>query len=155
MPRRVFANTNYNAFGQFGGFPFLPTEQEVLPTYVVRTSPGAQEASPQHYYPPNIAIPAGTTIGWLNDDPGQPHTVTSLPAGSIFNSGVIPYGSFFQQTFDRAGEFAYHCEIHPWRTAKVSVNDAIEQENNFELTSGTGHVLSLTKNDRSSYYCNC
>ena len=55
---------------------------------------------------------------------GQPHTVTSLPAVSIFNSGIIPYGAFFQYTFDtdQAGEFTYHCEIHPWRTGKVSVD---------------------------------
>ena len=143
------------AFGQFGGgfsTGFIPTEGKVLPTYVVRIPPGAaQQSSPQHYYPPNIAIPAGTTIGWVNDDPGQPHTVTSLPTGSIFNSGIIPYGAFFQYTFgtDQAGEFTYHCEIHPWRTGKVSVNAASEQGNNFVLTSGTGPVLSLAKNDRT------
>ncbi|MFY9565315.1 MAG: hypothetical protein WAQ29_03105 [Nitrososphaeraceae archaeon] len=138
------------AFGQFGLVPFLPTDQEVLPTYVVRIPPGAsQQDSPQHYYPSNVAIPIGTTVGWVNDDPGQPHTVTSLPTGSMFNSGIIPYGSFFQHTFDQAGEFTYHCEIHPWRTAKVSASDAVEQGNNFDLRSGTGPVLSLSKNDRT------
>lgn len=143
------------AFGQFGGgfsTGFVPTEEKVLPTYLVRIPPGAsQQSSPQHYYPPNIAIPAGTTIGWVNDDPGQPHTVTSLPAGSVFNSGIIPYGAFFQYTFDtdQAGEFTYHCEIHPWRIGKVSVSTAFEQGNNFVLTSGTGPVLGLTKNDRT------
>lgn len=90
------------AFGQFGGgfsSGFVSTEEKVLPTYVVRIPPGAaQKDSPQHYYPPNIAIPADTTIGWVNDDLGQPHTVTSLPAGSLFNSGIIPYGAFFQYT---------------------------------------------------------
>ncbi|HEU4446215.1 MAG TPA: hypothetical protein VFR94_16200 [Nitrososphaeraceae archaeon] len=143
------------AFGQFGGgfsTGFVPTEGKVLPTYVVRIPPGAsQQNSPQHYYPPNVAVPSGTTIGWVNDDPGQPHTVTSLPTGSIFNSGIIPYGAFFQYTFDtdQAGEFTYHCEIHPWRTGKVSVNATSEQGNNFVLTSGTGPVLSLAKNDRT------
>lgn len=140
------------ALAQFGGFPFLPTDEKVLPTYVVRIPPGAaQKDSSQHYYPSNIAIPAGTTIGWVNDDPGQPHTVTSLPGGSLFNSGIIPYGSFFQHTFasDQAGEYTYHCEIHPWRTGTVSVSGTIEKGNNFELTSGTGPVLSLSKNDRT------
>jgi hypothetical protein len=36
----------------------------------------------------------------------------------MFNSGIIPYGGFFQYTFDRdalKGKFVYHCEIHPWR----------------------------------------
>jgi hypothetical protein len=143
------------AFGQFGGgfsTGFVPTGEKVVPTYIVRIPPGAsQQSSPQHYYPQNIAIPAGTTVGWINDDPHQPHTVTSLPAGSIFNSGIIPYGAFFQYTFntDQTGEFTYHCEIHPWRIGKVSVNAASEQGNNFELRSGTGPVLSLSKNNRT------
>lgn len=143
------------AFGQFGGGfsrGFIPAEEEELPTYLARIPPGAaQKDSPQHYYPSNIAVPAGTTIAWFNDDPGQPHTVTSLPNGSVFNSGVIPYGSFFQYTFapDQAGEFTYHCEIHPWRTGQVSVSNAIDQEFNFELRSGTGPTLSLSKNDRT------
>jgi hypothetical protein len=138
------------ALAQFGGFPFLPTDEKVLPTYVVRIPPGAfQKNSSQHFYPPNIAIPIGTTLGWVNDDPGQPHTVTSLPTGSLFNSGIIPYGSFFQHTIDQAGEYTYHCEIHPWRTGTVSVSGTIEKGNNFELTSGTGPVLSLSKNDRT------
>jgi hypothetical protein len=109
-----------------------------------------QKDSPEHYYPPNIAIPAGTTIAWVNDDPGQPHTVTSDPTGSIFNSGIMSYTSLFQYTFapDQGGEYTYHCEIHPWRIGKVSVNNAVEQGKNFVLTSGTGPVLSLSKNDR-------
>ena len=59
----------------------------------------AQKDSPEHYYPPNIAILACTTIAWVNDDPGQPHTVTSDPTGSIFNSGIMSYTSLFQYTF--------------------------------------------------------
>jgi hypothetical protein len=93
---------------------------------------------------------ADTTIAWFNDDQGQPHTVTSDPTGSLFNSGIIPYTSFFQYTFvpNQGREFTYHCEIHPWRIGKVSVSNAIEQGNNFVLTSGTAPVLSLSKNDR-------
>jgi hypothetical protein len=145
-----FATIDY-AFGQFGMTP-VPTEEKVLPTYIVRIPPAAaQQDSPEHYYPPNIAIPAGTTIAWFNDDQGQPHTVTSDPTGSLFNSGIMPYSSFFQYTFapDQGGEFTYHCEIHPWRVGKISVSNAVEQGNNFILTSGTGSVLSLSKNDRT------
>jgi hypothetical protein len=31
------------ALAQFGGFPFLPTDEKVLPTYVVRIPPGAAQ----------------------------------------------------------------------------------------------------------------
>jgi hypothetical protein len=133
------------AYAQLGGlFPFFPTS-EVLPTYIVRIIPGAAfENSLFHYYPEDIAIPAGTTISWFNDDPAQPHTVTSgIPddPSNIFNSGVMPYGSFFQYTFDEAGTFDYHCMIHPWRTGSVTVSDTAERGHNFELRSGTGPIL--------------
>lgn len=141
------------AYAQLGGlFPFFPTS-EVLPTYIVRIIPGAAfENSLFHYFPDDIAIPAGTTIVWFNDDPGQPHTVTSGTPddpSNIFNSGVMPYGSSFQYTFDEAGTFDYHCIIHPWRTGSVSVSDAVEQGHNFELRSGTGPILDLTEHNRT------
>jgi plastocyanin len=143
------------SYAQFGGFPFFPTSQEVLPTYISRIIPGAaSEDSLFHYYPPDIAVPAGTTIAWFNDDPGQPHTVTSgIPienSGSLFNSGVMPYESFFQYTFDEAGIFDYYCTIHPWRIGTVSVSDAVERGNYFEFRSGTGPRLDLTQNNNNN-----
>ena len=69
--------TNAPLQGQLGLTP-IPTSQETLPTYVVRIPPGpTMRDSPIHYYPDNIAIPSGITVVWFNDDPGQPHTVTS------------------------------------------------------------------------------
>jgi hypothetical protein len=137
------------AYAQLGLFPFLSTNKEVLPTYISRIIPGAAfEDSLFHYYPEDIAIPVGTTIAWFNDDPGQPHTVTSgtlEDPSNVFNSGVIPYNSFFQYTFDEAGTFDYHCRIHPWRTGTVTVSDAVERGHHFELRSGTGPTLDLTE----------
>jgi hypothetical protein len=47
-------------------------------TNAVSIVPGAaQRTNPIHYYPPVIAVPIGTTVAWLNNDPEQPHTVTS------------------------------------------------------------------------------
>jgi plastocyanin len=143
------------SFAQLGMSPISPIGEEVLPTYIATIVPGAaQRESLQHYYPDNIAIPKGITIAWANEDPGQPHTVTSglensTDKGTVFNSGVIPYTSFFQYTFANAGEYVYHCDIHPWRVAKVSVSDALEKGNNFIMASGTGPTLSLSKNDRT------
>lgn len=136
-------------YAQQGSFPFPSPNKEVLPTYISRIIPGAAfEGSLFHYYPEDIAIPAGTTIAWFNDDPGQPHTVTSgNPDGpsNIFNSDLMPYNSFFEYTFDEAGTFDYHCTIHPWRTGTVTVSDAVELGRNFELRSGTGPILDLTE----------
>jgi hypothetical protein len=57
--------------------------------------------------------------------------------------------SFFQYTFDKSGEIAYHCIIHPWRAAVISVSDATERGNNFELSSGTGPVWDFNKDFRT------
>lgn len=136
-------------YAQQGLFPFPSANEEVLPSYISRIIPGAAfEGSLFHYYPEDISIPAGTTIAWFNDDPGQLHTVTSgNPDGpsNIFNSDLIPYNSSFQYTFDEAGTFDYHCTIHPWRTGTVTVSDAVELGRNFELRSGTGPILDLTE----------
>ena len=75
----------------------------------------------------------------------------SADSGAMFISGIIPYTSFFQHTFDgifKNQEIVYHCEIHPWRTAKVTVGDAFEKGHYFMFASGTGQVLNMTKNDR-------
>jgi hypothetical protein len=73
----------------------------------------------------------------------------SSDKGTVFNSGIIPYTSFFQYTFANASEYVYHCDIHPWRVAKVSVSDAFEKGDNFIMASGTGSTISLSKNDRT------
>jgi plastocyanin len=135
----------------------MATLQNIKATYAVSIVPGAaQKTSLFHYYPPAITVPVGTTIAWFNNDPEQPHTVTSgLPgasdSGAIFNSGLMPAtaNSFFQYTFNRAGGFVYHCEIHPWRVATVSVNAATEKGNNFELASGVGPTWNLLKDSRT------
>jgi hypothetical protein len=139
------------AYAQFGLFPFIPVNEEILPTYVVRIIPGAAfEDSLFHYYPEQIAIPVGTTVAWANDDPGQLHTVTSgtpYDPSNVFNSGIIPYTSLFQYTFDEPGTFDYHCIIHPWRIGTVTVSDAVERGHNFEFRSGTGPTLDLTQHN--------
>jgi plastocyanin len=140
---------------QLGMNPMQSIGERTLPTYIASIIPGAAAGdTAQHYYPENIAIPTGITIAWSNNDPGQPHTVTSglensSDKGSVFNSGIIPYTSFFQYTFTKSGEYVYHCDIHPWRVGKVFVSDAMERGNNFVMKSGTGSTLDLTKNDRT------
>ena len=101
-------------------------------------------------------MPTGTTVVWFNNDFGQPHTVTSgLPnasdAGSVFNSGVMPAtaNSFYQYTFNQPGEYIYHCKIHPWRTAIVTVNDSFERGHYFQMSSGVGPTLNLSKDFRA------
>ena len=146
--------TKMDVYGQTGS---MATLQNIGATYAVSIVPGAAHKDNLiHYYPPSIAVPAGTTVAWFNNDVEQPHTVTSgLPSvsgsGALFNSGIMPAtaNSFFQYTFNKDGDFVYHCEIHPWRLAIVSVSSAIERGSNFELSSGVGPTFNLTKDSRT------
>lgn len=127
--------------------------QEVRGTFVVRMPPGAYQEGSIYYDPTNIAIPAGTTVIWFNDDPNQIHTVTSgnpgdENAGSAFDSGFMNEGTFYQHTFDAAGEFPYYCAVHPYMVGSVSVGNGFEQGHNFKITYGAGPVFDFTKHER-------
>jgi plastocyanin len=135
---------------------FSLLSEGVTPTYISRIPPGAAfEGNLFHYYPEEMAVPSGTTVAWFNDDPAQLHTVTSgtpddeANSGRVFNSGGIPYLSFFQYTFNEAGTFDYYCQIHPWITGRVTVSAAVEQGQHFDIRSGTGPTLNLSENDRT------
>jgi plastocyanin len=147
-------STTTNIKAQIGS---MATLQNVDASYAISIVPGAaQRDSPYHYFPPAIAVPTGTTVAWFNNDQGQPHTVTSgnvnsPDSGSLFNSGIMPAtaNSFFQYTFNDAGDFVYHCEIHPWRVAVVSASSALDRQQNFELLSGVGPIWNFSKDFRT------
>lgn len=128
--------------GELGMTP-LTTPNKLLPTYVIDITTGSGITYKfQHFYPLNIAIPVGTTVAWFDDDPEQIHTVTSggpgsVDSGQLFNSGVLPYSSYMQYTFNQPGKFMYHCEIHPWMIGSVYASDSNKQGKNFKLTTGT------------------
>jgi len=75
------------------------------------------------FSPEALAVDAGTTVTWTNEDPG-PHTVTSgaveqgtsgvtaSPDGA-FDSGDIAGGASFEHTFDEPGTYEYFCALHP------------------------------------------
>ncbi|HEX6646924.1 MAG TPA: hypothetical protein VF047_07070 [Nitrososphaeraceae archaeon] len=119
--------------------PPIPTK--LSPTYVIDITTGSGiNYKFQHFYPPDIAIPIGTTVEWFDDDPEQIHTVTSGAPGDsnpIFNSGIMQYTSTLQYTFDQPGTVSYHCQIHPWMIGSVYASDSNKQGKNFKLTTGT------------------
>jgi plastocyanin len=144
-------------FAQIGLAP-IPTFQKTVPTYIIDIPPGAVSANiSSHFVPGKISIPSGTTIAWFNDDPGQTHTVTSgLPkspdAGKLFNSGVMPEGSFYQYTFDNAGTYRYHCTLHPYMAGTINVGNSSETGHYFKFKSGA--YLSPDNNNIASWTVN-
>jgi plastocyanin len=70
------------------------------------------------FAPRTVEVPLGSEVTWENTDP-TPHTVTGRDGG--FDSGTLDPGSRFAATFDRAGTFAYFCQIHPTMQGSVRV----------------------------------
>lgn len=65
--------------------------------------------------PPDVTVPVGTTIEWVNPYDFSPHTVTSgsmPPGGTSFDSGQLNPGERFQFVPDAAGTWEYFCEVH-------------------------------------------
>lgn len=63
------------------------------------------------FEPSEITVDPGTTITFVHEDGGIPHTVTA-DDGS-FDSGQIADGDSFTVTVEQAGEIPFFCEIHP------------------------------------------
>lgn len=80
------------------------------------------KTSPFRFELKEITVTPGTTVIWTSIGT-RPHTVTA-DDGS-FDSGIdtpINPGGTFAQTFAAAGDFPYHCEIHPAMTGTVHVS---------------------------------
>jgi LPXTG-motif cell wall-anchored protein len=63
----------------------------------------------------------GTTVRITNTGPST-HTWSSDPGSpQQWDSGPIGPGASFSVTFDRAGSFGFHCNIHPFMTGTIVV----------------------------------
>ena len=66
---------------------------------------------------PNLnAARTGIKVIWMNED-SKTHTVT----GEGWGSGEIAPGKAYSKTFDAAGDYKYHCSIHPSMTGEIIV----------------------------------
>jgi plastocyanin len=70
------------------------------------------------YNPTAITVKVGTKVTWTNNDTFA-HTVT-LDDNSV-DSGNVAAGATFDNTFAKAGTFAYHCKIHASMHGTVTV----------------------------------
>jgi plastocyanin len=79
---------------------------------------GAVEIANFAFAPGSRSVKVGDSVKWTNQD-GATHTVTA--DDGAFDSGNLADGKSFSFTFDQAGTFAYHCNIHQSMTGKVTV----------------------------------
>jgi plastocyanin len=119
-------------FALEGSYPYLDERDDDDPAYygtvVVGGSSGTQVPLPETgdvsifdrtFRPPSIAIVAGGSVTWTNDD-GEAHTVTSTDGA--FDSDIVAGGAAFTQAFPDLGTYAYFCAIHPDMRGTVVVS---------------------------------
>ncbi len=101
--------------------------------YTVEMQAGSSNAgdTTKGFAPKEEHIAVGDTLVWHNDDSAG-HTVTSgapgqNDSGSLFDSTKDPAGFLIKptktwsHTFDKAGEYPYFCQVHPWMLGEVYV----------------------------------
>lgn len=73
------------------------------------------------FSPQTVTVNVGDTVTWTNMD-AVPHTATA--DDDSWDTGNLAQNGSGDVTFEEAGTFAYHCEIHPSMTGTVVVEAA-------------------------------
>lgn len=72
------------------------------------------------FVPADLAVARGSSVVWSNSNGQQYyHTVTS--DSGAFDSKHIDAGKEWRYTFAKSGDFAYHCDPHPWMKGVIHV----------------------------------
>jgi plastocyanin len=113
--------------------PQLPAEVLNPPDSVkISILPGSSQPSQLKNFEPKEArgtLGINNKVIWTNTDTTA-HSVTSDnqykdqingPFNSIDSIGLVLPQKTFEFTFTKDGEYAYHCEPHPWMTGKVII----------------------------------
>jgi len=72
------------------------------------------------FSPTTLSIKVGTQVVWTNTT-DAPHTVTSDTAGVFGTTSNLTTNQTFMFTFTAPGTFAYHCNVHPYMKATITV----------------------------------
>lgn len=79
---------------------------------------GAVRIADFAFAPDSSSVKVGDSVKWTNQGSAT-HTVTA--DDGAFDSGNLAGGKAFSFTFDEAGTYAYHCNIHQSMTGTVTV----------------------------------
>jgi plastocyanin len=71
------------------------------------------------FVPGELTVTRGSSVAWLNTSGQYYHTVTANDGS--FDSKHIDSGHEWRRTFPQAGDFAYHCDPHPWMKGVIHV----------------------------------
>ncbi|HSF50443.1 MAG TPA: hypothetical protein VLA74_06760 [Nitrososphaeraceae archaeon] len=124
----------------------LPSELEHQPSYAIRIPFGVGQTDHSVGYDPSqVAIPAGMSVVWFNDD-SNPHSVTTISsAPEQFDSGIIPPGGFSVMTFTKPGLYIYYDKMNPAVEGSIIVGDLVQLGKNMEMRIGGNLPFKFTE----------
>jgi len=73
------------------------------------------------FSPASLTIKKGESVTWTNKDSVSHQIASDQGSAVLFSGPAIPQGQSYSFTFDTAGEFSYHCAIHPSMLGKIIV----------------------------------
>ncbi len=100
--------------------PTATTAPTATPTPTVVMVKIVEKNEKYSFDPASLSIKMGTQVEWLNTT-DAPHTVTSDTGGTFASPSNITQNQNFKFTFTTAGTFPYHCNIHPYMKATITV----------------------------------
>ncbi len=104
-----------------------PTPTPTITTSQTTSPSGSMMITIQNFAfsPASITVPRGSTVMWTNQDSVQHQIIndatTTSGQGQIFESNPIGQGQSYSFTFNTAGTYPYHCNIHPSMKGTVIV----------------------------------
>jgi plastocyanin len=88
-------------------------------TQIVKLNPDPNTVG--RYDPQSVSVTTGQSVEWDWVDNGSQHSVTS-DDNTTFDSCLQGAGAKFIVTFNTAGDFKYHCQIHAAMTGEIKVS---------------------------------
>jgi plastocyanin len=101
------------------------------------TNLGANAVAIQNFAfnPATLNVQVGTKVTWKNLDSTAHHVVSDTGA---FDSGVLNNGQSYSFTFNQAGNYPYHCSIHPSMKGTIVVTTTAPSNPSTSTPSTTG-----------------
>jgi mono/diheme cytochrome c family protein len=71
----------------------------------------------------DVIISVGTKVTWTNDSSAAHNVYSGSPSkpDTTFQSPIFAAGGNFTFTFDKAGEYPYYCNLHPYMLGWITV----------------------------------
>lgn len=75
------------------------------------------------FTPAKITIKKGTKITWTNQDSAKHDITPDSPSEDFKASKLLAKGESYSFTFNKAGNYKYHCSPHPYMKANIEVTE--------------------------------